>query len=270
MSRPFLTSRSRPWPLYVLLAAAALVIAVAAGLAAETAFSRPPFPSYRLPRVPPVTAAATAPPPAARTRAASVAGGPVALRVLRGARGAGGIRTGFPDTTAGAVSAAVEDWRVLGSDLDPARAARAGRVIADPSWRHAPAVIAAGVRGTRRSLGLPASGPVPAGTRLTLTPVEYQVTRARASMVTVALLAYYAAVLPGQAPQVSIVACPLALHWHQGEWTALPPGTGAGRDWAALAARPGTRQAAADGWHPLELPGRLPAGTEARHAVRHH
>ncbi len=261
MSRPFLARRRLPWLLYVLLAAAALVIAVAAGLAAETAFGPAPFPSFRIPPVPPVTSAATTPPRAAAA----------ALHVLRGARAAaGGVRTGFPATTAGAVSAAVEDWSVLGSDLDPARAARASRVIADPSWRHAPAVMAAGVRSTRRSLGLPASGSVPAGAQVTLTPVEYQVTRAAAGQVTVLLLAYYATALPGQAPQVSIGVCPVALHFDQGTWRVLPPPAAGDRDFAALAARPGTRQAAAEGWHPLELPGRWPAGTEARHAVRHH
>ena len=50
-----------------------------------------------------------------------------------------------PDTLAGAVSAAVEDWSQIGSDLDPARAALIGRAIADPSWHGGPAALAAGV-----------------------------------------------------------------------------------------------------------------------------
>jgi hypothetical protein len=161
----------------------------------------------------------------------------------------GGIRIGFPHTLAGAVSAAVEDWSQVSSDLNPARAAVIGRAIAAPSWRGGPAALAAGVRRTRLSLGLAATGPVPAGAQATFTAVDYQVRRVSRSQVTVLLLAYYTITVPGQQPQTSVGVCPANMRWEHRDWKITAPGH---TDYSALDAQPGSSQAAAAGWQPLD------------------
>lgn len=246
MARSFLARRRR-WPLYALGAAGILIAAVAAGLAAETALGQHPHENDKLPPVAPLPGAASS--RAARSSAPGwAADGP--LQVITGRNAVpGGIRTGFPRTLAGAVSAAVEDWSQIGSDLDPARAALIGRAIAGPSWHGGPAALAAGVRRTRAGLGLPAAGPVPAGVRVTFTAVEYQVRAASPRQVTVLLLAYYTTTLPGQQSQTSSGVYPLTVRWARGDWKILAP---SGLAYSGLDARPGTPQAAADGWQPLD------------------
>jgi hypothetical protein len=247
LSRPFLARRRR-WPLYCLAAAGGLLAAVAAGLAAETALGPHPRESGTFPAVAPLPGATTASRPATASAPGWAADGP--LQVLPGRRAEpGGVRTGFPDTLAGAVSAAVQDWSQIGSDLDPGRAALIGRAIADPSWHGGPAALAAGVRRTRAGLGLPAAGPVPAGAQVTFTAVEYQVRGASPRGVTVLLLAYYTTTLPGQQPETSTGVYPAAMHWARGDWKILAP---SGPDYSGLDARPGTPQAAAGGWQPLD------------------
>src|SRR6185437_8536680 len=154
MSRPY-SGRRRRWPLYVLLVAAGLVLAAAAGLVAEAALSPQRRENFRLPPVSPLPGAS---PLSSSGSPDRTSGRP--LQVIQGRRpAAGGIRTGFPGTLAGAVSAAVQDWSWIACDLDPAGMRMVGRVITAPSWRDGPAELAAGVRGTRIKLGLTASGP---------------------------------------------------------------------------------------------------------------
>lgn len=246
MTRPFL-SRRRWWPLYALGAAGILVAAVAAGLAAETALGPHPRETSKIPPVAPLPGA-TSSAPAPASAPGWWADGP--LQVLTGRNKApGGIRTGFPDTLAGAVSAAVEDWSQIGSDLDPARAALIGRAVADPSWHRGPVALAAGVRRTRTGLGLRSSGRIPAGARVTFTAVEYQVRAASARRVTVLLLAYYTTTVPGQQAQTSFGVYPVTMHWARVDWKILAP---SGPAYSGLSARPGTPRAAADGWQPLD------------------
>ncbi len=243
MSRPFLARRRR-WPLYVMLAAAALVLAVAVGLVAEAALSPGRRENFRLPPVSPLPGAS---PVSSMGAPRPAAGRP--LRVIQGRRvAAGGIRTGFPDTLAGAVSAAIEDWSWVACDLDPAAVRVVGRVIAAPSWRDGPAELAAGVRGTRVRLGLTAAGPVPATARLTFTAVEYQVRAASRRQVTVLLLAYYAAAIPGHRSRARAGVYPATMRWAGGDWKLTAPG---GPGYSRLVARPGTARAAASGWHLL-------------------
>ncbi len=211
MGKPFLARRRR-WPLYLMLAAAALVIAVAAGLIAEAAFGPHPRENFKLPPVQPLPGSGT--PARAAGPPGRPAGGP--LQVINGRRlEPGGIRTGFPRTLAGAVSAAVaglEPGR-LGPGPRPRRRDRPGHrgaVVAG-----GPAALAAGVRRTRAGLGLPASGPVPAGAQVTFTAVGYQVRHASRSQVTVLLLAYYTATVPGQQPQTSTGVYPATMRWEQ-------------------------------------------------------
>ena len=247
MRRPFLTRRRR-WPLYGLAAAGGLAVAVAVGLAAETALGPHPREDSNLPAAAPLPGAASTSPPVTPSAPGWVADGPLQVLVGRHTR-TGGVRTGYPDTLAGAVSAAVQDWSQIGSDLDPRRAALIGRAIADPSWHGGPTALAAGVRKTRAGLGLPATGPVPAGAQITFTAVEYQVRGASPHRVTVLLLAYYTTTLPGQQPQTSTGVYPATMHWARGDWKILAP---SGQDYSGLDARPGTPQAAADGWQPLD------------------
>jgi hypothetical protein len=246
LNRPFLARRRR-WPLYCLAAAAALLVVVAVGLAVETVLGPHPAENSKIPAAAPLPGATSS-----TSTATSLPGWPAdgPLQVLPGRQAApGGVRTGFPDTLAGAVSAAVQDWSQIGSDLSPRRAALIGRAIADPSWPGGPAALAAGVRKTRAGLGLPAAGPVPAGAQVTFTAVEYQVRGASPGRVTVVLLAYYTTTLPGQQGQTSTGVYPAAMHWARGDWKILAP---SGPGYSGLEARPGTSQAAADGWQPLD------------------
>jgi hypothetical protein len=244
MSRPFLVRRRR-WPLYLLLAAAGLTLVAAAGLVAEAAFSPQPRENFRLPPVPPLPGA---------SRRSLDAGehdrtGGDSLVVLQGRRpAAGGIRTGFPRTLAGAVSAAVQDWTWVACDLDPASIRLIGRVITAPSWRDGPAALAAGVRGTRIALGMTAAGPVPATARVTFTAVEYQVRDASKLHVTVLLLASYAASVPDHQSRASTGVYPVTMRWAHGDWKLTAPH---GPDYSWLYAWPGSSQAAANGWHRL-------------------
>jgi len=250
MSGPFL-QRRRPWRLYVFLVVAGLVVAVAAGLVAETALARRQHETLAVQPAAPLAGSGTAGTPSAKgTGAEPPSGGP--LQVLPGTILApGGVRTGFPDTLQGAVSAAVQDWSQIGSDLSPSRAALIGTAIADPSWHQARAALAAGVQATRRGLGLPAAGPVPAGASVTFTAVDYQVRDVTRGEVTVLLLAYYAVTLPGQQPQTTVAVYPAVMHWARGDWKILAPAAG-GPDYSGLDAQPGSAQAAADGWQPLD------------------
>jgi hypothetical protein len=246
MSRPFLARRRR-WPLYLLLAAAGVILAAAAGLVAEAAFGPQHRENFRLPPVPPLPGASRRSPDAAEP------GRPArgSLLVLQGRRlAAGGIRAGFPRTLAGAVSAAVQDWTWVACDLDPASIRVIGRVIAAPSWRDGPAELAAGTRGTRIALGLTASGPMPSTARVTFTAVEYQVRDASRRQVTVLLLARYAAAIPGHQPVAGTGVYPVTMRWARGDWKLAAPAPH-GPDYSWLSARPGSPQAAASGWHAL-------------------
>jgi hypothetical protein len=242
MSRPFLARRRR-WPLYLLLLGAGMILAAAAGLVAEAALSSPPRENFRLPRVAPLQGAS---PVSSAGDHGRLAGS--ALRVIRGRRAAGGIRTGFPDTVAGAVSAAVADWTWVARELDPAATRVTGRAITAPSWRDGPAELAAGVRGTRIKLGLTAAGPVPAGTRLTFTAVEYQARGAGRRQVTVLLLAHYAVTIPGHQSRLRTGVYPATMRWFGGDWKLAAPH---GPDYSWLLARPGSARAVAAGWHLL-------------------
>lgn len=244
MSRPFLVRRRR-WPQYLLLCAAGLILVAAAGLVAEAAFSPQPRENFRLPAVSPLPGASPKSHDATEPR--RIPSG--ALRVIQGRHpAAGGIRTGFPRTLEGAVSAAVQDWTWVACDLDPASIRLIGRVIAAPSWRDGPAALAAGVRRTRIALGLTAVGRMPSTARVTFIAVEYQVRGASRRQVTVLLLAHYAAAIPDHPLQASTGVYPVTMRWARGDWKLTAPH---GPDYSWLNARPGSAQAAADGWHRL-------------------
>jgi hypothetical protein len=149
----------------------------------------------------------------------------------------------------GAVSAADALASEVGSTLDPDRAATVMRMVADPSFANAPEQAASGVASDRTAFGLQASGPVPQGYGLELSPQEYQVRDVSADLVTVLLLSDIIATTPGQGTTTKIGVFPVALHWAQGDWKVLPtPAT----DYSGLTAEPGSAQAASLGWQQLE------------------
>src|SRR5579875_2847899 len=180
----------------------------------------------------PAPSASLATPAAARP----AAHGTVPLRLAPGTHPAGGLDLGYPHSAAGAVSAAVEFVTELGSTLDPDRAAAVARLTADPSWPGAPQAAARGVAGTRRRLGLPASGPLPPGTAVSLVPAMYQLRDETPAHVTVLLLFDYTAMVPrGISEHLGATAA--TLHWTSAGWKLLAP---AGPDASGLIATPGT------------------------------
>src|SRR5204862_3059028 len=73
-------------------------------------------------------------------------GTPVATRgsltVVHGARMVNGVGVGYPHSLTGAVSAAVEYYSQLGSNLEPQRGTVLGGLIAVASWTDAPQTFA--------------------------------------------------------------------------------------------------------------------------------
>ena len=171
------------------------------------------------------------------------------MQVIQGRELVNGVYLGYPHTSQGAVSAAAEFMRDIGSTLDPDRSAAILRLTADPSYPQGPQQFAQGTTMNRNVLGLPGTGPVTAGMSVVLQPVEYQVKDATASQVEVLLLADYDVTLPGQGTQAKVGIYPLGMHWAEGDWKILPPETTV--DYSSLLTQPGTAQAAADGWQEL-------------------
>jgi hypothetical protein len=184
-----------------------------------------------------------------RTRDAAMTG-PVQL--VQGQQLINGVYLGYPHSTTGAVSAAVEFLATIGSTLDPDRAAAVMRMTADPTYSGAPGQAAEGAINDRKSLGLPASGPVPAGASLETEPIEYQVRGVTTSRVTVLLLCDFVAAMPGGGTQTTIGVFPVRLHWTENDWSILPPKT---TSYADLTAEPGSPRAAQLGWQSLQPAG---------------
>jgi len=173
--------------------------------------------------------------------------GPV--QVASGTQEINGVSLGFPHSTVGAVSAADALASEVGSTLDPDRAAAVMRMVADPSFPKGPQQAANGVAGDRTALGIQASGPVPQGYDLEVSPQEYQVRDVRADRVTVLLLSDIIATTPGGGTTTKVGVFAVAMHWAQGDWKVLPtPAT----DYSGLTAEPGSAQAASRGWQELE------------------
>jgi hypothetical protein len=174
--------------------------------------------------------------------------GAAPLRLVGGAGWVNGIYTRYPRTRAGAVSAAVEFITELGSTLDPDRAATVARITADPSYRAAAQDAAASVTAARRALGLPLTGPLPPGTGSFLVPVMYQLRAVSAHQLTVLLLYDYTLTAPsGIAERAGVTATRLT--WTSAGWRLLRPPAD---QLAALAATPGTTDAAAKGWKAMD------------------
>ena len=231
------------WLRGLLLFMAGTAAVMMAGLAVNAHFNpgaKQQLPPAQLP-APPWDS--TAPPSATPTPAQ----GPV--RVVQGTQLVNGVYLGFPHSTIGAVSAADELATQVVSTLDPDRAAAVMRLVADPSYADGPQQAARGTVNDRKALGLPASGPVPPGYSFDLVAEEYQLQTATPDTVTVLLLSDFISSTPAQGSTSGIGVFPVALHWSTGDWKILP---GPGKDYAGLAAEPGSPQAASLGWQDLE------------------
>lgn len=250
MSNQFLDHRPRRRVLpLLLLAVVGLLVFVAVGVAIESG-SGPHGPrSYAPP--------AAIPPPGSVT-GVNPSGSPAPgntgpLQLVQGDKLINGVSVGYPHSMIGAVSAAVEYWRQVGSTLDPDRAAAVGRLVADPSWSDAPQQLAAGPISARKVLGVATGGPVPAGASVILAPVEYQLRSVSGDNVQVLLLATYTTSSPSQGPQTRMGVYPLQLHWAaSGDWKIPAPSGNDTTDYSSLVAEPGSVQASAYGWQELK------------------
>jgi hypothetical protein len=219
-----------------MLAAAVLAVLAVAALVATAVAGRARQAGPASPRQAARQPTATAPAPPAHP-----------LRLVAGSRLVNGLYTWYPQSTAGAVSAAVEFITELGSTLEPDRAATIARLVADPSYGGAPAAAALGAISTRRQLGLPEAGPAPAGTAVLLVPVMYQLRDVTASRLTVLLLFDYTETAPsGITEHLGVTAA--RMNWTPAGWRLLPP---AGPDPSGLVATPGTASATAKGWEAM-------------------
>ncbi len=225
-----LLSRPRRWAALALAALAATVAAFVASRGHAAA-------------IPPSAPSQHPSPP----RPAPVPPGPPPLVLVAGSRLVNGLYLDYPHSVAGAVSAAVEFVTELDSTLDPDRAATIARLTADPSYGAAPVAAARGVTGTRQRLGLPAAGPLPPGTAVSLVPAMFQVRNATASKLTVLLLFDYTATVP-RGVWEHLGAMAVTMHWTPAGWRLLKPDAPDGPDAPALIATPGTAAAIADGW----------------------
>jgi hypothetical protein len=126
------------------------------------------------------------------------------------------------------------------------------RMIADSSFADAPQQAAEGPVNARKYLGLPASGPAPAGASVQAEPMEYQTRDVAADSVTVLLLSDYVTTVPGQGTTTRIAVFPVVVRWAAGDWKVLQtPGT----DYSSLNAEPDSPQAASLGWQQLDSTG---------------
>lgn len=169
------------------------------------------------------------------------------LRLVRGTTVVGGVSVGYPHTLTGAVSAAVEYLTQVGSTLESKRAAEIGRVIANSSFGDAAAYFGQGPINSRRTLGLPESGPVPPGASMTLGAVAYQIRDADGERVTVLLLGYLTTTTPTAGIQTRLGVFPLLMAWSGRDWKVSNRPADA-PDFAELRHQPGTAQALAAGW----------------------
>lgn len=247
MSNSFLERpRRRLWPLLV-IGSVLLLVVVAVGVALESAASPHKPESYAPPAADPLTTSgATAKSSSSSSSAASPSG---ALTLIQGNQLVDGLYVGYPHSTTGAVSAAVEYWTQLGSTLDPDRAATIARLAADPTWTDGPEQLAKGPVATRQELGLPTTGSVPAGASVQLEPVEYQLRNSTANASTVLLLADYTTTTSSEGSSTHVGVFPLQLIWAADDWKIASPTDS--NTYSDLAAIPGSAQASADGWAEL-------------------
>ncbi|MFG1928927.1 hypothetical protein [Cryptosporangium sp. NPDC048952] len=168
------------------------------------------------------------------------------LRLPRGEREAEGVQVGFPQSQAGAVAAAIEYGTAITSTLDLDRAPAVLRAVSDGSYGSDGASLRAAPEFWRQQLGLPTTGPVPAGASLSFVVSAYQVKDRESDRVTVLTLGYVTGTTATRAPQSFLVLFPVLLVW-AGDWK-LQKRPDDAPDYADLRLAPDTPAAAAAGW----------------------
>jgi hypothetical protein len=158
-----------------------------------------------------------------------------------------GVSVGYPHTSAGAVSAAIEYATAVVS-LDPDRQAAVGRLVADSSWALAGQQFATGAIATRRSIGLSGTGDAPAGASIEVTPVSYQLRDVSADRVNVLLLSYWVTTTPQAGTLSRTILENLPMRWDGLDWKVLKSTAAADTQYRSLLAGPGTAKAAGLGW----------------------
>lgn len=239
----------RRWLRWLLAYCLGTAIVFAVGLVVKAAISpapvRPRDSGQASPALSPAGSPASRQGPAPAALAGPLAVGP-------GSQVINGVALGFPHSTTGAVSAAVSVATEIGGTLDPDRAAAVMRMVADPSYPGAPQQAAQGAVNERRSLGIPASGPVPGGDSMQVLPVEYQVPSASADQATVLLLCDLVITRPGAGTRTTFGVLPFRMHWAQADWKVASIGSDS---YSGLAAEPGGPRAASLGWQLLRTGG---------------
>ena len=244
----------RRWLRWLLAYCGAVLALAVIGLVIEAAVSRSPRqPETFSPVVPTLPLASSARPAPRRSHAPKPATSPSPpldgpLEVIQGRELINGVYLGFPHSTTGAVSAADDVVSEVFSTLDPDRAAAVMRLTADPSYANAPRQAAQGAASDRQALGIPATGPVPAGYSLLVQPVEYQARDVTADHATVLLLCDFTSTQPGTGTQTRVAVFPVRMRWAQADWKVASFGTSTD---ASLAAEPFSPQAASLGWQQL-------------------
>ena len=238
----------RRLPLLAIGLAVLLLAVIAVGLVTDTAVSPKPKDNYSPPAPVPVTGGAVSSP-----SPSPQAAHPGPMRLVQGVELVNGVYVGYPHSTQGAVSAAAEYLTQIGSTLDPDRSAAVARLVAAPSYTSAPTLVAQGTVIARRKVGVAASGQIPAGVSVELTPVQYQLRGSTPDQVTVLFLGDYTQTLVNGSSQVSLGVWPVRMAWADGDWKLLPDQPGA--SYTVLRAQPGSPQAAAKGWQALEPAG---------------
>ena len=244
----------RRWLRWFLVWAGGTLAVALIGLVIEAAISTGPGqPQTFSPAIPTLPLAPGARPAATPSPAPKPAASPSApldgpLEVIQGRELINGVYLGFPHSTAGAVSAAYDVVSEVFSTLDPDRAAAVMRLTAAPSYAGAPQQAARGAASDRLALGIPATGPVPAGYSLLVQPVEYQARDVTADHATVLLLCDFTSTQPGTGTQTRVAVFPVKVRWAEADWKVASFGTSAD---ARLAAEPFSPQAASLGWQQL-------------------
>jgi hypothetical protein len=192
--------------------------------------------------------ASSHPAKSAPARQAAASGPPNGLvTVVRGRQVINGVELGFPHSTVGAISAAADVLSEVFT-LDPGHAAVVGRLTADSSNPTLPQDAAQGAENLRKDLGVPATGPVPAGYSVHFKAVEYQVRDVTSDEVMVILLSDVTFVQPKVGVRVRIGVYPFLMHWEKNDWKDAGE---TAPTYVKLAAVPYSSQAAALGWKTL-------------------
>jgi hypothetical protein len=188
------------------------------------------------------------PSPTTSSSPVPVPSGEVAL--IQGARLADGIEVGYPHTTVGAISAAVEYIDAVASTLEPDYAASVMQLAGDPANAALQRNLAESTVELRASLQLPTSGPLDPPTAFLTTAQMYQLRDVSADRILVLLLTSCTFINARGGTARTTGVFPVRMHWTDGDWKLATVG-GGGQDYSGLTATPSSQTAANKGWESL-------------------